>query len=99
MAFHVPQSPRAVGAQADLVVKRQIEPLRRSDRFLLCSDGLYRTVTDRELADILPSGGLRRRRSRAAWRCRLEFAKPADNVTLGVIHVMHPDAGIAPAAA
>ena len=25
--------------------------------------------------------------------------EPADNVTLGVIHVMHPDAGIAPAAA
>ena len=47
---------RAVGAQADLVVERRIEPLRISDRFLLCSDGLYRTVTDDELADILPSG-------------------------------------------
>ena len=88
---------RAVGAQADLVVERRIEPLRISDRFLLCSDGLYRTVTDDELADILPSGdcGDAARELMAVSLIR----EPADNVTLGVIHVMHPDAGIAPAAA
>jgi serine/threonine protein phosphatase PrpC len=85
---------RAVGAQADLIVERRIEPLQISDRFLLCSDGLYRTVTDDELANILPSGDCR---DAAQELMAVSLSRePADNVTLGVIHVEHPDAGVVP---
>jgi serine/threonine protein phosphatase Stp1 len=85
---------RAVGAQADLIIERRVEPLQASDRFLLCSDGLYRTVSDDELANILPSGDCR---DAAEALMALSLSRePADNVTVGVIHVEHPDAGVVP---
>ncbi len=87
---------RAVGAQADLIVERRIEPLRIADRFLLCSDGLYRTVTDDELADILPSGDCR---DAAQELMAVSLSRePADNVTLGVIHVDDRETATVPAA-
>jgi serine/threonine protein phosphatase PrpC len=63
----------------------------------LCSDGLYRTVTDDELANILLSGNCR---DAAEGLMALSLSRePADNVTLGVIQVEHPNAEAAPATA
>ena len=88
---------RAVGAQAELTVERRIEPLQKSDRFLLCSDGLYRTLTDDELAVILPSGDCRHA---AEELMAVSLSRePADNVTLGVIEVDYQETAAAPGTA
>ena len=85
-----------MGAQAELTVERRIEPLQKSDRFLLCSDGLYRTLTDDELAVILPSGDCRHA---AEELMAVSLSRePADNVTLGVIHVDDQETATVPAA-
>lgn len=44
---------RALGRDADVLVELRERPLAAGDRVLLCTDGLTRTITDRELADAL----------------------------------------------
>jgi serine/threonine protein phosphatase PrpC len=44
---------RAVGASDDLYVDVDIEEIRSGDTFLLCSDGLYKHITDQEIAEFL----------------------------------------------
>jgi protein phosphatase len=44
---------RAVGAQNELALDEYRSSLRDGDAFLLCSDGLYKEVSDHELAAIL----------------------------------------------
>ncbi len=47
---------RAVGAEALLELDRITCPLRPGDLLLLCSDGLYRTLDETELASLLAAG-------------------------------------------
>lgn len=47
---------RAVGASDDLFLDMDIQEMQRNDRYLLCSDGLTKHVTDFEIEDILAEG-------------------------------------------
>lgn len=73
---------RAVGATSNLVLDSRIEPLDAADRFLLCTDGLYRSVAEHEMASVL---------TRADWDAANELLalslsrEPTDNVTLGIV--------------
>ena len=74
---------QAVGMQADLGLETlPLEPTA-GDRYLLCSDGLYRHVTDQEIGDVLSAGPL----SHAAdTLLDLTMARGAnDNVTIVLV--------------
>ncbi|MFL5254053.1 MAG: PP2C family protein-serine/threonine phosphatase [Rhodopila sp.] len=47
---------RAVGADEALVLDRVSDRLRNCDRFLLCSDGLFKTLSETEIARLLTAG-------------------------------------------
>ena len=47
---------RAVGGTSDLHVDLELVDLRSQDRFLVCSDGLYKELSDNEMRDRLASG-------------------------------------------
>ena len=47
---------RAVGASDELYLDMDIQELAHKDRYLLCSDGLTKHVTDLEIQDILDDG-------------------------------------------
>ena len=48
---------RAVGAMDELFLDMDIQEIQKNDRYLLCSDGLTKHITDFELEDILSEGG------------------------------------------
>lgn len=74
---------RAVGAMADVDLDRRSEPLEAGDRFLLCTDGLYRSVTEEEMEGILIRCDCQ---SAAEELLALSLSRqPTDNVTLGVV--------------
>ncbi len=55
---------RALGVEAEVRLDYVAQPVARHDRFLLCSDGLYRFLTDDMIADVLgdrsaPAGTVR----------------------------------------
>ncbi len=77
---------RAVGAQEELVLEICFEPARVGDRFLICSDGLTKTLADAELADLLINGRSQDTAERIMSLCLQR--RPTDNVTLGVIHLL-----------
>jgi serine/threonine protein phosphatase PrpC len=47
---------RAVGATDELFLDMDIQEMQSKDRYLLCSDGLTKHVTDFEIEDILKEG-------------------------------------------
>ena len=47
---------RAVGGSSELFLDLELRPLRQGDRYLLCSDGLYRELSEPDLARHLASG-------------------------------------------
>jgi protein phosphatase/serine/threonine-protein phosphatase Stp1 len=47
---------RAVGADDSLVLDKVSDQVRNGDRFLLCSDGLFKTLTEIEIAKLLEAG-------------------------------------------
>ena len=47
---------RAVGATDELFLDMDIQELQSKDRYLLCSDGLTKHITDFEIEDILKEG-------------------------------------------
>ena len=50
---HLNMITRAVGATDDLFLDMDIQEMEREDRYLLCSDGLTKHMTDFEIEDIL----------------------------------------------
>lgn len=48
---------RAVGATDGLMLEKLTDELRPGDRFLLCSDGLTKTIPEPEIAALLAAGG------------------------------------------
>lgn len=76
---------RAVGAEDQLTLEDRIEGLAPGDRYLLCTDGLNKTIDDPELQHLIASGDCA-----AATRSILQASlarQPRDNVTLGIIDV------------
>lgn len=74
---------RAVGTQPDLGLETcALDPVP-GDRYLLCSDGLYRHVSEQEMADVLAAGPLKRA---ADTLIDLTLARGAsDNVTIVLV--------------
>jgi serine/threonine protein phosphatase PrpC len=76
---------RAIGAEEHLTIDRGILELQENDRYMLCSDGLYKHVTNPEIAQILPHG----QPSKAA-HALIEAALAgggSDNVTVSVMDI------------
>lgn len=85
-AEHHPQAnriTRAIGAMDDLFVDMDIHPVEPGDRFLICSDGLYKDVTDAELARLLRKKG---NAAKAAVDLALENGA-RDNVTVVTVSI------------
>lgn len=47
---------RAVGQEGDVVLDKVADRLHPGDRFLLCSDGLFKDLTERQIAVMLANG-------------------------------------------
>lgn len=76
---------RAVGANEQLFLDMDLCRLKPGDRFLLCSDGLTKHVTDLELRDLLPEGDVAEVSNRLI---ELTLARgAADNVTVVVVDI------------
>ncbi len=76
---------RAVGAADELFLDMDMCSLRADDRFLLCSDGLTKHVTDLEIRDLLADGD-----AEAATNNLVDLAltrKAADNITVVVVDI------------
>lgn len=76
---------RAVGAAESLAVDVVSHELRPGDRFMLCSDGLNKTVSDAEIADILQHRGCAEAPKALIYRALDCGAR--DNVTAAVVHI------------
>lgn len=76
---------RAVGAEDTLELSIEVRDLASTDRFLLCSDGLYGEISDQEISRLLEQGGLDQ-----ACQAMVELAKKNgahDNVTVVAVEV------------
>ncbi|MFN7924932.1 MAG: Stp1/IreP family PP2C-type Ser/Thr phosphatase [Bryobacteraceae bacterium] len=79
---------RAMGTHDKLEVScwKDPFPLQPDDRFVLCSDGLYETISDREIAEV----AARARQPERACADLIALAtrrECSDNVTVAVLHV------------
>ena len=86
---------RAVGAEDQLVLEMRTEPVLSGDRFLMCTDGLTRTIEDGELATLMQVEDCV-----MATQGMLEQSlarRPKDNVTIGVVDVLGEDTALADA--
>ncbi len=71
---------RAVGGEADLYLEVRLFELRHKDRYLVCSDGLYKDLSFKEIESILCEGAVT-----MACQKLLELAKSrrcSDNVSI-----------------
>jgi protein phosphatase len=76
---------RAIGAEEHLSVESQVLDLQPNDRYLLCSDGLYKHVGDAELARFLGLGS-----AAQVARALVDAALAgggSDNVTVSIIDI------------
>jgi PPM family protein phosphatase len=81
---------RAVGSQPEVEVSSWEEPfpVRASDQFILCSDGLYDLVTDEEIKQAVLDGD-----PHVACEGLITLAKERggyDNITVGIIRLQPP---------
>lgn len=80
---------RAVGGTEELYLDVELREINDGDRFLLCSDGLYKDLDDQVLARCLSSGD-----SEGACQALMGEAlagEASDNVTLAVIEFSSTD--------
>lgn len=71
---------RAVGGEPELFLEVRMFELKHKDRFLLCSDGLYKDITFKEIESVLSDGAVT-----TACQRLLEMAKSrrcSDNVSI-----------------
>lgn len=85
---------RAVGSTDDLDVDETLLPLQVGDMFLLCSDGLNKTVSDAEIAQLLAHS--RNNCQEAVEACiHLALMRDAnDNVSTVVVSIDRPAAAV-----
>ncbi len=78
---------RALGREADVRLEYTTQPISRHDRFLLCSDGLYGSLTDETIADTLSDRSAPADTARALVASALESGS-SDNCTALVLDVV-----------
>ena len=75
---------RAVGAREHLHMETKLFEIRSTDLFVLCSDGLYNAVSEKEIYSVCSGGGNLQARSVSLMRLALQ-AGARDNVTFMLI--------------
>ena len=78
---------RALGVEAEVRLEYTAQPMTRHDRFLLCSDGLYGSLTDETIADILRGRSAPTDSARGLVAAALESGS-TDNCTALVLDVV-----------
>jgi serine/threonine protein phosphatase PrpC len=78
---------RALGVEAEIRLEYTAHPMARHDRFLLCSDGLYGSLTDETIADSLRERSAPAVTARALVTAALESGS-SDNCTALVLDVI-----------
>ena len=78
---------RAVGSAEDLPIDEAVYPLQAGDMFLLCSDGLNKTVSDEEIARLLAHSNQNCQEAVKAFIHLALMRDASDNVTTVVVHV------------
>jgi len=77
---------RAVGAEDELIVDMKIETIQAGDTFLLCSDGLYREVSQENITRLMTSGDDSPTITQNLLDCALANGA-SDNVTVAVVQI------------
>ncbi|MBL8260733.1 MAG: serine/threonine-protein phosphatase [Candidatus Competibacteraceae bacterium] len=88
---------RAVGSADDLPIDEAIYPLQAGDMFLLCSDGLNKTVSDEEIARLLAHSNHNSQEAVKAFIHLALMRDASDNVTTVVVNVTQNGGARAPA--
>jgi serine/threonine protein phosphatase PrpC len=86
---------RAVGSAEDLLIDEVMHPLQAGDMFLLCSDGLNKTVPDEEIS---PPAEHSNHNCQEAVKAFIHLAlmrDASDNVTTVVVNIDSDPCGIA----
>ena len=78
---------RALGVEAEARLEYTTQPMARHDRFLLCSDGVYGSLTDDTIADLLRDRSAPAVTARALVNSALDSGS-ADNCTALVLDVL-----------
>lgn len=78
---------RAVGSADDLQIDEVIHPLQAGDLFLLCSDGLNKTVTDEEIVRLLQHSNHNTQEAVKAFIHLALMRDASDNVTTVVVSI------------
>ncbi len=78
---------RALGVEAEVRLEYSTQPMARHDRFLLCSDGVYGSLTDETITDILRDRSGPADTARALVSSALESGS-TDNCTALVLDVV-----------
>jgi serine/threonine protein phosphatase PrpC len=87
---------RAVGSSDDLPIDEAIYPLQAGDMFLLCSDGLNKTVSDEEIAHLLSNSNHHCQEAVKAFIHLALMRDANDNVTTVVVNISDTHANAAP---
>ena len=83
---------RAVGSADDLEIDEGVHPLQNGDLFLLCSDGLNKTVSDEEIAYLLAQSNHNCQEAVKAFIHLALMRDANDNVTTVVVDIGDPAA-------
>jgi len=83
---------RALGVETEVRLDYSSQPMTRHDRFLLCSDGVYRVLSSETIADILREHSAAGEAAQALVRAALQNASQ-DNCTAMVIDVVDLPSG------
>jgi len=78
---------RAVGSTEELLIDEAVYPLQSGDMFLLCSDGLNKTVSDEEIARLLAHSNHNCQEAVKAFIHLALMRDASDNVTTVVVNV------------
>ncbi len=81
---------RAIGSADELLIDEAVYPLQAGDMFLLCSDGLNKTVSDEEIARLLAHSDHNCQEAVKAFIHLALMRDASDNVTTVVVYFSDP---------
>lgn len=77
---------RAIGGEDELSIDVKVDEIQNGDIFLLCSDGLYREVSEAEMTQLMSSGDDSNIMTKKLLECALNNGA-RDNVTVSVVQI------------